>query len=124
MFALTFVMGGLLHLTGPEFTASMVPAFFGAPYFWVYFTGLAQIAFAISALIGKWDQLAAILLAAMMLVFIASIHIPNALAGDFMGIISTMRDFGYAGAAVLYASSVAQDRFLTQASSQPDLGTS
>ncbi|MEO0468697.1 MAG: DoxX family membrane protein [Bacteroidota bacterium] len=116
MFALTFVMGGILHLTGPEFTATQVPEAFGAPIFWVYFTGIAQIAFAVSALIRKYDQLAALLLCLMMLVFIFSMHIPKAASGDFMGVISTMRDFGYAGAALLYAGGIARDRIFTPAS--------
>jgi len=85
MFALTFVMGGLLHITGPEFTATQVPKMFGAPYFWVYFTGFAQI---------------------------GTIHIPRAISGDFMGVIGAMRDFGYAGAAILYAAAISRDRFL------------
>lgn len=113
MFALTFIMGGMLHLTGPQFTATQVPEIFGAPYFWVYFTGLAQIAFATSILIKKWDQFAAFCLFLMMLVFIGSMHIPRALSGDFMGVISIMRDFGYAGAALLYAGGIASDVWLT-----------
>ncbi len=110
MFAITFILGGLLHITGPEFTVSMVPSLFGAPYFWVYFTGLAQICFAISILVKKWDQLAAICLFLMMLVFIVTIHIPKAVSGDFMGVISIMRDFGYAGAALLYAGGIVSDK--------------
>jgi len=124
LFALAFIMGGLLHLTGPAFTATMVPGFFGAPYFWVYFTGVAQLAFATSALLKKHDQLAALLLALMMLVFIATIHLPTAAGGEFMGVIGFMRDLGYTGAALLYAGAVAQHRIFKGADAkiqhQPD----
>jgi uncharacterized membrane protein YphA (DoxX/SURF4 family) len=109
MFALTFVMGGLLHVTGAELAAPQVPSFFGAPLFWVYLTGFAQLAFAASALLGRWDRLASLGLFAMMIVFIATMHVPRAAAGDFLGVIATMRDFGYAGAALLYAGAVARD---------------
>lgn len=109
MFALTFIMGGMLHLTGPQFTTPQVPTFFGVPYFWAIFTGVAQLAFALSIIIKKYDKLAAICLFSMMLIFIGSIHIPKAVSGDFMGVISIMRDFGYAGAALLYAGAVAKD---------------
>lgn len=109
MFAITFIMGGVLHVTGPAATATQVPSFFGVPYFWVYLTGIGQLAFAFSILYEKYDKLASVLLFAMMVTFIATMHIPKALAGDFMGIISTMRDFGYAGAALLYAGAVAKD---------------
>jgi uncharacterized membrane protein YphA (DoxX/SURF4 family) len=109
MFALTFVMGGLLHVTGAEHTAPQVPAMFGAPFFWVYFIGLAQFAFAASAILGKFDRLASLLLCVMMVVFILTIHLPRAAAGDFMGVIGAMRDFGYAGAALIFAGAMARD---------------
>jgi putative oxidoreductase len=109
LFALTFCMGGLLHLTGPALTAQQVPSFYPAPLFWVYLTGLGQFAFAISILLGRLDKLASVLLCLMMLVFVATLHVPKALAGDFMGVIGAMRDTGYAGAALLYAGAVAKD---------------
>ena len=109
MFGLTFVLGGLLHLTGPQYAAPQVPDMFGAPYFWVYLTGVAQLAFAASAFSGRYDRLAGWCLFAMMCVFIVTMHIPRAVGGDFMGVISTMRDFGYAGAALMYAGALAQD---------------
>jgi uncharacterized membrane protein YphA (DoxX/SURF4 family) len=109
MFALTFILGGFLHVTGPQYAAPQVPALFGAPTFWVYFTGVAQFAFSGSILLGRWDRLASFCLFAMMVVFIATIHIPKAAAGDFMGVTSIMRDFGYAGAALVYAGAMAKD---------------
>jgi putative oxidoreductase len=109
MFAITFIMGGLLHLTGAQITAKQVPSMFPAPVFWAILTGVAQLAFAISILIKRFDKLAAMCLFAMMIIFIATIHIPKAISGDFLGIISIMRDFGYAGAALLYAGAVAKD---------------
>ncbi|MBO0930442.1 DoxX family membrane protein [Fibrella aquatilis] len=109
LFALTFIMGGLLHITGPTFTVQQVPTFFPAPLFWVYLTGIGQLCFAVSILIERFDKLAALLLALMMIVFIATMHVPKAVAGDFMGVISAMRDMGYAGAALLYAGAIAKD---------------
>jgi putative oxidoreductase len=109
LFALTFIMGGLLHITGPAITAQQVPSFFPAPLFWVFLTGFGQLAFAVSILLGKFDKLASVLLFVMMVVFIATMHVPKAIAGDFMGIISIMRDTGYAGAALLYAGAMARD---------------
>jgi putative oxidoreductase len=109
MFALTFVMGGLLHVTGPQYAAGQVPRIFGAPIFWVYVTGIAQLAFALSILLRRYDRLASLLLFLMMCIFIATIHVPRAAAGDFMGVISIMRDFGYAAAALIYAGAMAVD---------------
>ncbi len=112
MFALTFVMGAGLHLTGPHYAATQVPDMFGAPIFWVIFTGLAQLALAVSIFAGRLDRLAALGLFAMMVVFIATIHVPRAIGGDFMGVISTMRDFGYAAAALMFAGALARDPWL------------
>ncbi len=109
MLAMTFIMGGFLHVSGPQYAAPQVPAFFGAPVFWVYFTGIAQFLFSISILTARLDRLASLCLFAMMLVFIGSIHIPKAVAGDFMGVISIMRDFGYGGAALVYAGAMSRD---------------
>jgi putative oxidoreductase len=109
IFAITFFLGFLLHVTGAQFAAPQVPRLFGAPTFWVYVTGVAQLAFAVSILSRRFDRLAALGLFAMMLVFILTIHVPKAVAGDFMGVIGTMRDLGYAGAALLYAGAIAVD---------------
>jgi uncharacterized membrane protein YphA (DoxX/SURF4 family) len=123
MFALTFVMGGFLHVTGAHYAAPQVPEFFGSPIFWVYLTGLAQFAFAASALAGRFDRLASVALFFMMVVFIATIHVPRALLGDFGGVIGVMRDLGYAGAALLYAGAVARDpRWLPNARRRLPLG--
>jgi hypothetical protein len=67
------------------------------------------MAFTISAAVGKLDKLAATLLAVLLFVFVALVHIPKAATGDFLGIIATMRDTCMAGAALLYAALVAKD---------------
>jgi uncharacterized membrane protein len=109
LFAITFILGFLLHVTGAEMAAPQVPKMFGAPVIWVYITGIAQLAFAISILSRRYDRLAAVGLCLMMVVFIATIHVPKAVGGDFLGVIATMRDLGYAGAALLYAGAIARD---------------
>jgi uncharacterized membrane protein YphA (DoxX/SURF4 family) len=109
LFALTFLLGFLLHVTGAQLAAPQVPPMFGAPVAWVYITGVAQLAFAASILMRRWDRLASVGLFVMMLVFITTIHIPRAMSGDFLGVISTMRDLGYAGAALVYGGAMAVD---------------
>ncbi|MEO0725899.1 MAG: hypothetical protein AAFZ63_15255 [Bacteroidota bacterium] len=60
-----------------------MPSFLPFPAFWVYFTGLCLIAFTLSAILKKWDGLAAVLLGVMLLLFVVMIHIPKAIKGDF-----------------------------------------
>lgn len=110
LFILPFAAFGLLHFGPLEFSLPYVPTWLPAPAFWVYFLGLCLIAFTISAIIKKLDGLASLLLAALLMIFVISIHIPKAVTGDFLGIIATFRDVCMAGAALLYAEYIAADR--------------
>ena len=109
LFASMFAIFGLLHFGPLEFTLDYIPTYLPFPVFWVYFAGVALIAFSISAWTGTLDQLAAVLLALMMLSFILIIHIPRAVEGDFMGILGVFRDTANLGAALMYADKYARD---------------
>ena len=109
LFTLPFAVFGFLHFGPLAFSLPYVPGWLPAPAFWVYFTGACLIAFSISAAVGRLDGLASLLLAVLMLTFVLTIHVPKALAGDFLGIIATARDTGMAGAALLYATTMAKD---------------
>ncbi|MEM1321380.1 MAG: DoxX family protein [Bacteroidota bacterium] len=109
-FILPFLAFGFLHFGPLEFSLPYIPQFLPFPAFWVYFTGICLIAFTISAIIGKWDKLAAVLLALMMFLFVLLIHIPGALAGDFLQTIAIFRDTAMMGAALMYAQAFAKDQ--------------
>lgn len=103
---------GLGHLGNANAMAGMVPIPGGA--IWVYLTGLALIAAAVSIFIGKMDKLAATLLALMLVIFALSIHLPGMMgaADDMaaqMSMGNMMKDLGLAGAALIYAKSAATD---------------
>lgn len=113
MFILPFAAFGILHFGPLEFSIDYVPDFLPFKAFWVYFSGSCLLAFALSAILKKFDQLAALLLALELVLFVLLIHIPKAIDGDFLGIIATFRDIGMAGAALLYATHIAvDDRFI------------
>jgi len=109
LFILPFAAFGFLHFGPLEFSLPYVPHWLPAPAFWVYFIGVCLFAFTISAAVKKLDGLAALLLAALLLVFVLTIHIPKAMAGDFLGVIATFRDVCMAGAALLYFATLAKD---------------
>ncbi|MEM7572862.1 MAG: DoxX family protein [Bacteroidota bacterium] len=113
LFILPFAVFGLLHFGPLEYTLPYVPEFLPLPSFWIYFSGLGLLAFCLSAMLGKLDRLAAYLLALMLLLFVAIIHIPGAIQGDFVQLIGIFRDTAMAGAALLYAEFVARDSSLT-----------
>ncbi len=110
LFVLPFAAFGFLHFGPLEFSLPYIPSFLPFPAFWVYFTGLCLIAFTLSGILKKWDGLAAVLLGVMLLLFVVLIHIPKAIQGDFLQIIATFRDLGMAGAAFIYATTIATDR--------------
>jgi len=109
LFVLPFAVFGLLHFGPLEFSLPYVPSYLLAPALWVYFTGICLLTFTASAVLGKWDKLAAYLLALMLLLFVVMIHIPQALGGDFVQFIAIFRDAGVAGATLLYGEYLAKD---------------
>ncbi|RMG24851.1 MAG: DoxX family protein [Bacteroidetes bacterium] len=97
---------GLFHfMSGPDM-AEKVPIPGGI--FWVYLTGAALIAAAVSIMIRKKDQLAGLLLGIMLLIFALSIHLPGVLEGGDQAMRDSMpmflKDTALAGAAWLIAS--------------------
>lgn len=113
-FVSVFAVFGFLHFGPLEFSLPYIPSYLPFPAFWVYFSGACLIAFSVSAWIGKLDKLAALLLALMMLLFVLLIHIPGAIAGDFIQTIGIFRDTAMMGAALMYADKYAKDgRFVS-----------
>jgi uncharacterized membrane protein YphA (DoxX/SURF4 family) len=108
LFALPFGVYGLMHFALADFTASMIPSYLPAPYFWVYLTGAALLLFVASVVVGKFDKLASLLLALMLLLFILTIHIPNA-GRDEKAVIGIFRDTLTMGGALMYAKGFAKD---------------
>jgi putative oxidoreductase len=106
LFILPFAVFGVIHFINADQMSGMVPLAGGA--IWVYITGLAELAFAISVVIGKWDKLAAMLCALMLFMYVILIHAPG------IGLYETavpnlLKDLGLSGGALMYAKSFARD---------------
>ncbi|NBC19418.1 MAG: DoxX family membrane protein [Bacteroidetes bacterium] len=97
LFALPFAVFGILHFMNASAMAGMVPLPGGV--FWVYLTGVALIAAAVSMLIGKYARLAALLLGVMLFIFVLSIHLPDLLGGNQQAMSNLLKDFALGGAA-------------------------
>lgn len=105
---------GIMHLMGAEQLAPQYNVPLGVAG--VIISGVAMLMAAISFYIGKLDKLASVLLAVLMLVYIVSLHIPQASKGGpegFLAIIGIFRDVAMAGGALMYAHSQAKDRRVT-----------
>lgn len=102
VFAIPFAVFGILHFMNAN---EMAPMAFGVPAL-VYLTGVAHIAAAVSIFIGKYDKLATVLLALMLLIFAFVVHAPNG-ASHFGDV---LKDVGLAGGALMYAGGFSRDK--------------
>ena len=106
LFIIPFAVFGVIHFMNANQMSGMVPLAGGA--IWVYITGVAELAFAISVVIGKWDKLAAMLCALMLVLYVILIHAPG--IGMYETATSNLlKDLGLAGGALMYAKAFAQD---------------
>lgn len=108
LFAVPFGIFGLLHFMGGQNMTGMVPSWIPGGVFWVYLTGLALLAAAVSIIIQKKAKLASLLLSAMLGIFVLTIHLPGAMGAAnemamMMSMSSLLKDMALAGAALAYA---------------------
>lgn len=83
----------------------------------IYVTGIALIAASLSVIIGKFDRLACVLLALLLITIALTIHLPNLLNADDPAIQaasmdSFLKDIGLTGGALM-ASKLARDDAVT-----------
>ena len=112
-FPLPFALFGLTHFMETEAMANLVvPSYMPAKEIWVYLGGAGLIAAAVSMLIGKYDKLAATLLAVFLIILVVMVHMPAAMDGArrAAALPSLMKDLSLAGAAMIYAMHIAKDR--------------
>lgn len=108
LFPLSFLMYVGLHFGLPEVGAAMIPTFIPFPLFWNYLTGGLILAFVISCLIGKFDKLAAVLMALYVLLMIVLIHAPRAAQSE-NDMLNIFRNLMVIGALLVYAQFAARD---------------
>lgn len=103
IYAIIMGVFGLMHFMFGSAMGGMVPAFIPGGVFWVYVTGLGLVVAAVSIISGKKTRLATLLLAAMLGIFVLTIHLPAMLGGDQMAMSSLLKDLGLAGCALIIA---------------------
>jgi len=115
LFAIPFAIFGLFHFMGAEDMAGMVPL--PGAIFWVYLTGVALLAAAVSFIIEKKVRLAGLLLGIMLIIFVLTIHLPAVMgeAGqDAMP--NVLKDLALAGGAWFIASTYKDENAAAPAS--------
>lgn len=103
LFALPMAIFGIFHFMNGSAMAGMVPSFVPGGVLWVYVTGAALIAAAAAIILGKKAKLASFLLAVLLLIFVLTIHLKGAMAGDQASMASLLKDLGLAGGALIFA---------------------
>lgn len=99
LYALVIGVFGANHFMKTDMMATMIPSYMpGDGSIWVYVTGAALILSAIAIIIDKYRTLACYLLAAMLLVFVFTLHLKPAMDGNWG---SLLKDTGLAMAAIL-----------------------
>jgi putative oxidoreductase len=108
LYALVIGFFGVSHFLHGISMAGMVPSFIPGGLFWVYLTGAALIAAAISFLIGKKTKLAGVLLAIFLLLVVLTIHVPALVhspdeSASRFSLTMLIKDTGLAAAALMIA---------------------
>lgn len=90
--------------------ADMVPTYLPFPLVWVFAGSAGLIAASVAMLLGKYDKLAAALLALELLLFVLLLDFPAVTEGRQLAMFSLMKDLSLCGGAMLYAAYIAKDR--------------
>lgn len=113
LFPLPFAIFGLMHFMSAQIMADyVVPSYMPAKIAWVYLSGAGLIGAAVAMYIGKYDKLAATLLAVMLLLIILMVHVPGAMAGGdgaTTSVSMVLKDLGLMAGAMIYAQQLAKD---------------
>ena len=107
--SIVMIVFGVNHFVHPKDMVIFVPAFVPGGIIWVYLVGIGFILAAIAFIINWQVKLAAYLLAALLFIFVLTIHLPNFLhAGDQdmkqLAFISLLKDAALAAFALHIAS--------------------
>ncbi len=95
---------GAEHLTISEFVMGAVPEWMPARLFVTYFVGVSLLAAAASLALRRYVWLSASCLALMFVIFVTTMHVPNALRGsDRFGWTVALRDLSFGGGAMCLA---------------------
>jgi len=124
IFPISFLLYAGLHLGKPDVGAAFVPDYIPFPYFWNYFTLVCIFLFIVSAVIGKYDKLAYVLMAFYVLLMAFLVHLPRAMGqelgtelmtGDLsrekeLEMVNFMRNILVTSALMAFAKFVAKDK--------------
>jgi hypothetical protein len=106
-FAIPLAVFGAEHLSGAKFIMLGVPSYMPWPLFWAYFVGFALLAASLSIATKIQVRWSGLLFGIMMVLFVAMVHFPRALANprDRIAWTIVIRELSFAGGAWVLAGS-------------------
>ncbi|MCF7804457.1 MAG: DoxX family protein [Candidatus Marinimicrobia bacterium] len=104
LFGLPFVIFGVNHFFNAGMLQGVVPGFIPGGIFWVYVTGLVLVLTGVSIVINKWVDIAGYALAALLLVFVLTIHLPGMFSNPMQSMSGLLKDFALMAASFYFAS--------------------
>jgi putative oxidoreductase len=111
LFALPFAVFGINHFLMMDYYMGMLTSFIPKTGYIMILTGLMLIAASISILTKKFVRLSTILLAALLFIFIVTIHIPHLIAGtdNTPTLIALLKDISLMGGSLMIAGIYSED---------------
>lgn len=104
LFALVFIFFGVNHFFYAEAMSGIVPSYMpGDGKIWVYITGVCMLAAGIAFLMNKMVKIAGLLLAALLIIYVLTLHLPSVLDGNDAAISGLLKDLALAGACLVIA---------------------
>jgi uncharacterized membrane protein len=105
LFAVPFALFGINHFLMMDYYLGMLTSFIPLGAYTIILTGIMLIATSISIILKKFVKLSTIILAALLVVFIATIHIPHLLgvADRTTTIIALLKDISLLGGSLIIA---------------------
>jgi len=105
LFGLPFAIFGLFHFLGAQNMVGMVPTWLPGGVIWIYLTGVALLLGGIGIISGIKAELAALVIAALMGIFILTVHLPGMGNEQMrqMAMAGLLKDMALMGAALTFA---------------------
>jgi len=105
LFAIPFAIFGINHFLMTDYYVGMLTSFIPLGAYTIILTGIMLIAASVSIILKKLVKVSTILLAALLFIFILTIHIPHLIAGSDTNVtlIALLKDISLMGGSLMIA---------------------
>ncbi|MBK9388883.1 MAG: DoxX family protein [Bacteroidetes bacterium] len=105
LFALPFAVFGINHFIMKDYYIGIITSFIPLGAYTIFLTGIMLIAVSISIIIKKYIKISTIILAILLFLFIATIHIPHLINGNdqTVTLIALLKDISLMGGSLMIA---------------------